>query len=177
MEGIDGIELCNIIRNIVSCPIIFISAKSLEEDKISAFSAGGDDYIKKPFSLKELLTRIESHIRREERIRCNKTCLFSSKNVSINILSKEVFCMGTKLKLTKKEYELIKTLMMNKNTVLSKEKIFDSIWGIDSESYLETVTETIKNIRKKIKLLDSDNRYITTLYGLGYRWEITDEKK
>lgn len=177
MENIDGINLCSIIRDKVSCPILFVSAKTLEEDKIEALSVGGDDYICKPFSLRELKARVESHLRREERIRNNNKYLLSSKNIVIDISANEVYCLGKRLQLTKKEYKIIKLLMLNKNMVFSKEKIFDSVWGIDSESYLDTVTESIKNIRKKIKKFDCENSYITTLYGLGYKWEVKNAKK
>ncbi|WP_338206242.1 response regulator transcription factor [Parageobacillus thermoglucosidasius] len=176
MEGIDGMELCSMIRDRVDCPIIFVSAKTLEEDKIQALSVGGDDYISKPFSLKELKARIDCHLRREERIRSNERQLLSSKNITIDLLANEVFCKGVKLHLTKKEYEIIKLLMLNKNMVFSKERIFESVWGLDSESQLETVTESIKNIRKKIRSLDPEHSYIKTLYGLGYKWDVTYEK-
>jgi DNA-binding response OmpR family regulator len=176
MEGLDGMELCGIIRDKVNCPIIFVSAKTLEEDKVQALSIGGDDYMTKPFSLKELKARIDSHLRREERIRSNDRHLLSSKNITIDLLANEVFCKGVQLHLTKKEYEIIKLLMLNKNMVFSKERIFERVWGLDSESQLETVTESIKNIRKKIRSLDKENSYIKTLYGLGYKWDVTNEK-
>lgn len=176
MPGMDGIELCKIIRDKVNCPIIFVSAKILEEDKIEALSVGGDDYITKPFSFKELRARIESHLRREERLKNKEFYMVSSGNVIIDVLSNEIFCNEEKLKLTKKEYNLIKFLMINKKVVFSKEKIFNMVWGVNSESYLETVTECIKNIRKKLKKLDKDNSYITTVYGRGYKWEVKNEK-
>ena len=176
MPDMDGIEFCKIIREKISCPIIFVSAKTLEEDKIEALSVGGDDYITKPFSLKELKARIESHLRREERIRNKEVYILSSGNIVIDVLANEVICKGEKLKLTKKEYELIKFLLINKNMVFSKEKIFDNVWGIDSESYLETITESIKNIRKKIKNIDKQKSYISTIYGQGYKWEVKNEE-
>lgn len=107
MEGIDGMELCSIIRDRVDCPIIFVSAKTLEEDKVQALSIGGDDYITKPFGLKELKARIDSHLRREERIRSNERYLLSSKNITIDLLANEVFCKGVKLHLTKKNMRLL----------------------------------------------------------------------
>lgn len=177
MSDMDGLELCSIIRDKVSCPIIFLSAKNLEEDKISALSSGGDDYITKPFGLKELKARIECHLRREERISKSKKYILTSKNITIDIMAKEVFCHGSKLKLTKKEYAIIELFMLNKNVMFSKEQIFNKVWGQDSESYLETVTESIKNIRKKIKMKDPENSYINTVYGFGYKWEIVNALK
>lgn len=176
MPGMDGIELCKIIRDKVNCPIIFVSAKILEEDKIEALSVGGDDYITKPFSLKELKARIESHLRREDRLKNKQFYMVSSGNVVLDVVSNELFCNGEKLKLTTKEYKIIKFLMMNKKVVFSKEKIFNNVWEVNSESYLETVTECIKNIRKKLKILDKENSYITTVYGRGYKWEVKNEK-
>lgn len=176
MPDMDGIEICKIIRDSINCPIIFLSARILEEDKIEALSVGGDDYITKPFSLKELKARIESHLRREERLKNKKFYMVSSGNIVLDILSNEIFCNREKIKLTKKEYNIIKLLIMNKKVVLSKEKIFDNVWGLNSESYLETITESIKNIRKKLKILDKENSYITTVYGRGYKWEVKNEK-
>src|SRR5690625_2871231 len=103
MEGMNGIDLCELIRNRIDCPIIFISAKTLVEDKVEALSVGCDDFITKPFSLEELKARIESHLRREERIRSQERQLLSSKNITIDLLAKEVFCYGQRLSLTKKE--------------------------------------------------------------------------
>lgn len=177
MPNMDGIEFCNLIRDRCSCPIIFISAKTLEEDKVKAFSIGGDDYITKPFSLKELKARVESHLRREERIRNDNKSIFCTKNIVIDITSKEIFCSGKNLNFTKKEYKIVELLMLHKNVVFSKEKIFDVVWDEDSDSCFGVITEIIKNIRKKIKQKDPNNSYITTVYGLGYKWEIKNEKK
>ena len=174
MPDMDGIKFCSIIREKISCPIIFVSARFLEEDKLEALSAGGDDYITKPFSLRELKARVECHLRREERIKNKEVCMLSSGNIVIDVLANEILCKGEKLKLTKKEYNLIKLLIINKNIVFSKEKLFDRVWGIDSESYLETVIESIKNIRKKIRNIDKYKSYISTVYGRGYRWEVND---
>ncbi|AEB77543.1 response regulator transcription factor [Clostridium botulinum] len=176
MPEMDGIEFCSIIRKKVSCPILFVSAKILEEDKLQAFAIGGDDYITKPFSLKELKARIESHLRREERIKSKEVYILSSGNIILDAVAHDILCKGEKLKLTNKEYNMVKFLMLNKNIVFSKEKLLDNVWGMDSESYLETVTESIKNIRKKIKNIDKDNSYISTIYGQGYKWEVKHEK-
>ncbi|QSZ27445.1 response regulator transcription factor [Aceticella autotrophica] len=177
MPGLDGIRFCKIIREKINCPILFLSAKNLEEDKVAALSIGGDDYITKPFSFKELKARIESHLRRENRIRSSEAYMFSSGNIIIDIYAKQVFCMGKQLQLTKKEYEIIEFVMLNKNTIFSRNQIFEKIWGFDSDSNLDVVTEIIKNIRKKIKEIDKENSYITTVYGIGYKWEVKHEGK
>lgn len=177
IPGLDGISFCQNIREKISCPIIFLSAKTLEEDIIRALSVGGDDYITKPFSLRELKIRIETHIRREERFKRKKNCLVRSGNVVIDMSSKEVFCKGNKLSLTKKEYEVIELLILNKSIIYSREKIFERVWGYDSESDLSAVTEVIKNIRKKLKEFDKERTYIQTVYGLGYKWEVSYERE
>ncbi|KEI12131.1 response regulator transcription factor [Clostridium botulinum] len=176
MSDMDGIEFCSLIREKVSCPILFVTAKLLEEDKLEAFSAGGDDYITKPFSLKELKARIESHIRREERIKNKQVYILSSGNIVFDVSAGEILCCNEPLKLTRNEFNLIKFLMINKNIVFSRDQIFEKVWGTDSDSYLETVTESIKNIRKKLKNIDKNKSYISTVYGQGYKWEVKNEK-
>ncbi len=177
MPGVDGVNFCFEIREKISCPIIFLSAKTLEEDIIKALSVGGDDYITKPFSLKELMARVESHLRREERLKIKNSFVIRSGNVVLDLSSKEVFVNGYKVNLTKKEYETAEFLILNKNIVFSREKIFENVWGFDSDSNLEAVTEVIKNIRKKIKEYDKEKSYIQTIYGLGYKWEVKNERK
>jgi len=176
MPEIDGISFCQSIREKTNCPIIFLSAKTLEEDIVKALSVGGDDYIVKPFSLRELKARIETHLRREERIKSKKRLLVRSGEVILDMSSKEVLCKGRKILLTKKEYEVIELLILNKGIVFSREKIFEKIWGYDSESDLSAVTEVIKNIRKKLREFDNEHTYIQTIYGLGYKWEVIYER-
>jgi len=175
MPGIDGLNFCRNVRDKLNCPIIFLSAKTLEEDIIKALSIGGDDYITKPFSLKELMARIESHLRREERLKLKNINVIRSGNILLDVFSKEVFCRGHKVVLTKKEYEIVEFLLLHKNIIYSREKLFENIWGLDSDSNLEAVTEVIKNIRKKFKEYDNENTYIQTVYGLGYKWELRHE--
>ncbi|WP_234404958.1 response regulator transcription factor [Paenibacillus bouchesdurhonensis] len=175
MPDLDGVALCEMIREKVICPIVFLSAKTLEEDKIKALSSGGDDYIEKPFSLAELKARIECHIRRDERIRDKGTSKVSSGRLVVDLDAKILTCNGMPIHLTKKEYQIVEFMILHKGRVFTKEDIFERIWGHESQSYYDTVTESIKNIRKKIREHDSDYAYIKTLYGLGYRWEVQHE--
>lgn len=175
MPDLDGVTLCEMIREKVLCPIVFLSAKTLEEDKIKALSSGGDDYIEKPFSLAELKARIECHIRRDERIRDKGTSKISSGRLFVDLDAKTLTCNGAPVHLTKKEYQIVEFLILHKGRVFTKEDIFERIWGHESQSYYDTVTESIKNIRKKIREQDSEHTYIKTLYGLGYRWEFHHE--
>ncbi|WPC43333.1 response regulator transcription factor [Clostridium sp. JS66] len=171
MPKVDGFKVCRKIREQIQCPIVFLSAKDMEDDKIQALSLGGDDYITKPFSLKELKARIESHIRREERIKTKNRKCFTCGKIRIDLECKEVFCNGHKLCLTKKEYELIEILILNKGKVFSKVDIFEKVWGYNCESDIETVTEHIKKVRNKIRQYDDENSYIDTIWGMGYKWE------
>ena len=169
MPGLDGLEVCKLIRDKTNSPIMFLSAKALEDDKIQGLIVGADDYMVKPFSLKELKAKIESHIRRDRRTKLNEIKLINTGNLSIDIQAKKVFCKGHLIDFTKTEYSVLELLVINKNQVLTKDNIFSKVWDCESESTLEVVTEVIKNIRKKIKKYD-DKKYISTNYGLGYIW-------
>ncbi len=144
----------------------------MEEDKIKALSIGGDDYITKPFSLAELKARIESHIRRDKRMKGSEiSSRLVAGRLAIDLEEKILLTPTGSLYLTKKEFQVIKFLVSHKGRTFTKEDLFERIWGNDSTSCYESVTEVIKNIRKKIKKCDPNHNYIKTLYGLGYRWE------
>lgn len=166
MPKVDGFTLCRRIRDEVDCPIIFITAKILEEDVIEGFSMGGDDYIKKPFSILELRARVEAHLRRERREYSNT---LSISGLRFNLQSKELFYNDIKIPLTKGEYNICEFLGKNKGQVFSLEQIFVKIYGYDKESDNSAIREHIKNIRGKItKYIDSP---IETVWGVGYKWQ------
>lgn len=175
MPDIDGYEVCRKIRDTVICPIVFLSAKQSEMDRIKGFALGGDDYVVKPFSLKELLARIDAHLRREKRaILLNeegKRALLNFKNITIDLKSREVMVKGNPIGLTKKEFDVLELLSLHPGQVFSKEQIYEKVWGFDAEGDTTTVTEHIKNIRAKIENLDPDTEYIKTVWGIGYKWE------
>ncbi|MGF7429458.1 response regulator transcription factor [Thermoanaerobacterium thermosaccharolyticum] len=175
MPDIDGYEVCRKIRDTVICPIVFLSAKQSEMDRIKGFALGGDDYVVKPFSLKELLARIDAHLRREKRaILLNeegKRALLNFKNITIDLKSREVTVNGNPIGLTKKEFDVLELLSLHPGQVFSKEQIYEKVWGFDAEGDTTTVTEHIKNIRAKIENLDPDTEYIKTVWGIGYKWE------
>lgn len=175
MPDIDGYEVCRKIRDTVICPIVFLSAKQSEMDRIKGFALGGDDYVVKPFSLKELLARIDAHLRREKRaILLNeegKRALLNFKNITIDLKSREVMVNGNPIGLTKKEFDVLELLSLHPGQVFSKEQIYEKVWGFDAEGDTTTVTEHIKNIRAKIENLDPDTEYIKTVWGIGYKWE------
>jgi len=172
MPDIDGFSLCQCIRNKVSCPILFLSAKNSEQDKIKGLAIGGDDYITKPFSLKELVFRVKAHLRREKRlIKKETSSKLIFKNLSLDLKSMEVKICGQNINLTKTEFEIVQLLALNKGQVFSKDHIYDKIWGYDGLGDSSTVTEHIKKIRSKINSLDKENTYIETVWGFGYKWE------
>ena len=168
MPGMDGIEVCRRIRDMVSCPIIFLTAKVEEQDRVMGLLSGGDDYVLKPFSLKELDARIIAHLKREERLHRKKEQRFYGELV-IDYASKCVHIKGNALELTKLEYEIIEFLSMNPEMVFDKERIYEKIGGYDAEGDSRVVTELIRRIRKKMKMY-SEHEYIATVWGRGYKW-------
>lgn len=176
MPDIDGFSVCSVIREKVDCPILFLSAKDSEQDKIKGLAIGGDDYITKPFSLKELVSRVKAHLRREKRkIENQDTHLLSFENINIDLKGMKVEVNDKNINLTRKEFEIVELLALNPGQVFSKDQIYDKIWGYDGLGDTSTVTEHIKNIRFKINSFDKENKYIQTIWGLGYKWGYNHE--
>ena len=174
MPKIDGFEVCRAIRNSVPCPILFLSARQSEIDKIKGFSLGGDDYITKPFGIRELMARIEANLRREERTQFinaeNKRTKFHFGELVLDILGKNVNIRNMKIPLTKTEYEIIEFLALHAGQVFTKEQVYEQVWGYDGTGDNTTVVERIKRIRSKIAEVDPDTQYISTVWGIGYKW-------
>lgn len=166
MPDTDGYSFCRDIRDYVDCPILFLTAKSLEEDVDFGLSLGADDYIKKPFSIVELRARVNAHLRREQR---EKRSCFSVQNVHFLLSSREVLVNDSKLPFTKSEYEIALLLAKNHGQTFSREQIYEAVFGYDGESDESAITEHIKNIRKKFTAADVSP--ITTVWGIGYRWQ------
>ena len=174
MPKLNGIEVCKRIRDFTTSPILFLTARITEEDRVNGLLVGGDDYICKPFSVKELEARIVSNLKRQERTSNSHKMIYTG-SMSIDLISMEVFVNGQRLDLTKKEYEIIELLALHERQIFSKEHIFLKIWNEESDSDIKVVTEYIRRIRKKInKFTDED--FIETLWGSGYRWKRLDEK-
>ncbi|HBT71647.1 MAG TPA: DNA-binding response regulator [Lysinibacillus sp.] len=165
MPIMDGFTLCGQIRHAVDCPILFLTAKSLEEDVMYGLGLGADDYLIKPFGIGELRARVNSHIRRESREKRN--ILYSDK-VHFNLSGKELFVQNERVLLTKSEYEICEFLARHRGQVFSKEQIYESIFGFDGKSDSTAITEHVKNIRSKLHAFDID--VIDTLWGIGYKW-------
>lgn len=168
MPRIDGIEVCRRIRDKVSCPILFLTARVDEQDRVNGLMSGGDDYILKPFSLKELEARITAHLKREERHRGKSAYRFQG-DLSIDYSAKMVQVGGQNIELTKLEYAIMEFLSMNPGLVYDKERIYEKVCGYDGEGDSRVITELIRRIRKKLQK-HTDTEYIETVWGMGYRW-------
>lgn len=168
MPEMDGLEFCRLIREHMSCPIIFLTARVTEQDVIRGLSAGGDDYITKPFSVEELSARILAHLRREER-RATAANLRFDEKLMIDYNSRMVFYGKVKLEFSNKEFEIIRLLSKNAGMVFDRETIYEKIWGYDGEGDSIVVKEHIRKIRNKLSAC-TDKNYIETVWGVGYKW-------
>lgn len=169
MPKMNGIEVCKKIRDHVSCPIVFLTAKAEDVDKIKGFAVGGDDYIVKPFSIEELGARTAAHIRRDMRLN-NKSRQKFGEDFVIDYSAKEVYVQGKYVPFSKTEFDIIELLSTNAGQVFDKERIYERIWGYEGEGSSMTVVEHIQKIRAK--LLEAGSRpYIETIWGCGYKWK------
>ncbi len=168
----DGFEIIREIRRSREIPIIVVSARNEDIDKIRGLDVGADDYLTKPFSPAELAARIKAHITRYKRLKgtAAKSEVIQHKGLEINTSSHKVLMSGREIQLTTKEYELLVFLASNPNIVFSKEHIFDAIWGDEYHGDTATVAVHIQKIRKKIEKDPSNPEYIETLWGTGYRF-------
>lgn len=168
MRGTNGLELCKKIRKISDVPIIFVSARNEELDRILGLELGADDYLPKPFSVRELLIRIKNILRRvdgnntvsKEEICVKDLCIFSEQRI-VKVKDEEIM-------LTTKEYEVLKYLIENKGYPLSRNKIISNIWGYEYDGYDRNVDDTIKRLRKKLREAGSIVE-IQTVWGFGYK--------
>lgn len=169
MPGIDGFTVCKRIRSTSAVPIIIITARTEEEDKILGFELGADDYVTKPFSPKVLVARSKNLLKRVDGMVGNENGILNIKNIEINLMSYEVRIDGGKLNLSPKEYELLLFLVKNKNKVMTREILLDNIWGYDYIGDLRTVDTHIKKLRNK---LGDCSDYIKTIIRAGYKFEV-----
>lgn len=168
MPDIDGLQVCERIRDFVTCPIIFLTARIEDRDKIRAFSIGGDDYVVKPFSLEELGARIGAHLRREHRQKNVSNIKFDEK-VTIDYAQRCIYVMKEPLKMAKKEFEIVELLSTHPGQIFDKERIYEIIWGIDGDGESSVVAEHIRRIRMKFMEAKARN-FIDTVWGVGYKW-------
>lgn len=168
MPEMDGLELCQLIRGHISCPIIFLTARVTERDVIKGLSVGGDDYITKPFRMDELLARISAHLRREERKGTAENLRFDEE-LMIDYNSRTVFYGKEQLDFSNKEFEIIRFLSQNAGMVFERETIYEKLWGYNGEGDSIVVKEHIRKIRNKLSVY-TDKNYIETVWGVGYKW-------
>ena len=175
LPGVDGFEICKRIRDVKDTPILLVSAKRDDIDKIRGLGLGADDYVTKPFSPSELVARVKAHLARYDRLigsQAQKNEVIQIRGLKIDRTARRVWVNGEEKQFTTKEFDLLTFLAMNPNHVFTKEELFRNIWDMESVGDIATVTVHIKKIREKIELDTSKPQYIETIWGVGYRFRI-----
>ena len=168
MPGIDGMEVCMRIRDFVSCPILFLTARIEDSDKIKGFGVGADDYSVKPFSIDELGARVAAHLRRERRQKESAKVRFDDK-LAIDYTERSIYYDGVQIPFAKKEFDIIELLSQHIGQVFSKERIYELIWDYDSEGDSSVIAEHVRRIRSKFTNAGMKS-YIETVWGVGCKW-------
>ncbi len=173
LPGIDGFELCKMLRQTLDIPILMVTARKEDIDKIRGFDRGADDYIVKPFNPSELVARVKAHLSRYDRLinREAKQHDIQIKGLTIQSDSRQVFLHDEEKILTAKEFDLLKFLATHPNIVFTKEQLMERIWGYDAVGDLTTVTVHVRKIREKIEEDPSNPQLIETIWGVGYRFK------
>ena len=169
MPGMDGYEVCKKIREFSIAPILFLSSKNDEVDKILGLAVGGDDYVTKPFSPKEVVYRVKAQLRRASYGNAASSDPIRIGKLVIDPDRCEVSVDGRRAELTAREYEMLKVLAENKGRVLSRERLYERVWGEESYGCDNTIMVHIRHLREKIEADPNDPKYIITLKGLGYK--------
>lgn len=175
LPGIDGFEICRQIREAKNTPILMVSARKDDIDKIHGLGLGADDYITKPFSPSELVARVKAHLARYERLigsSVQENELVEIRGIRIDKTARRVWVNGEEKTFTTKEYDLLVFLAQNPNHVFTKEELFREIWEMESVGDIATVTVHIKKIREKIEMDTAKPQYIETIWGVGYRFKM-----
>lgn len=175
LPGTDGFEICKQVREVKNTPIIMVSAKKEDIDKIRGLGLGADDYMTKPFSPSELVARVKAHLARYERlVSTSKTDneIIEIRGIKIDKTARRVFVNGEEKIFTTKEFDLLTFLAQNPNRVFTKDELFREIWDMESIGDIATVTVHIKKIREKIEFDTSKPQYIETIWGVGYRFKV-----
>ncbi len=168
MPDIDGLTVCQRIREHITCPILFLTARIETSDKINGFRAGADDYVVKPFDLVELGARVTAHLRRENRRQEQSVVRFFG-DMAIDYSKRQITIKEYDVFLSKKEFDIVELLSMNAGQVFDRERIYDLVWGLDGDGNSDTIMEHIRKIRAKFSAL-SLHSYIETVWGVGYKW-------
>lgn len=175
LPGIDGFEICKQIREKKNTPILMVSAKKDDIDKIRGLGLGADDYVTKPFSPSELVARVKAHLARYERLISSnvpENDTIEIRGIKIDKTARRVWINGEEKPFTTKEFDLLTFLAENPNHVFTKEELFREIWDMESIGDIATVTVHIKKIREKIELNTNKPQYIETIWGVGYRFKL-----
>lgn len=175
LPGMDGFDICKLIRETKNTPIIMVSAKSEDIDKIRGLGLGADDYMTKPFSPGELVARVKAHIERFERLTSSgipKNDIIEIRGLKIDKTARRVYVNGQEKVFTTKEFDLLSFLAEHPNHVFTKEELFREIWEMESVGDIATVTVHIKKIREKIEDSTSKPQYVETIWGVGYRFKV-----
>ena len=175
LPNVDGFEICKKVREKKNTPIIMVSAKKEDIDKIRGLGLGADDYMTKPFSPSELAARVKAHLARYERlvgsgVKANE--IIEIRGIKIDKTARRVYVNGEEKAFTTKEFDLLTFLAENPNHVFTKEELFNKIWDMESIGDIATVTVHIKKIREKIEFNTSKPQYIETIWGVGYRFKV-----
>ena len=175
LPGVDGFEICRQIREVKNIPIIMVSAKKDDIDKIRGLGLGADDYMTKPFSPSELVARVKAHLNRYERLvssNVKENSIIEIRGIKIDKTARRVWVNGEEKNFTSREFDLLAFLAENPNHVFTKEELFRKIWDMDSVGDIATVTVHIKKIREKIEVNSAKPQYIETIWGVGYRFKV-----
>lgn len=175
LPGVDGFEICRKIRETKNTPIIIVSAKKDDIDKIRGLGMGADDYMTKPFSPSEMVARVKAHLARYERLISSgmpNNDVIEIRGIKIDKTARRVWVNGEETNFTSKEFDLLTFLAQNPNHVYTKEELFQEIWDMESIGDIATVTVHIKKIREKIEYDTSKPQYIETIWGVGYRFKV-----
>ena len=175
LPGVDGFEICRQIRDQKNTPIIMVSAKKDDIDKIRGLGLGADDYMTKPFSPSELVARVKAHMERYNRLVGSgavKNDVIEIRGIKIDKTARRVWVNGEETTFTTKEFDLLTFLAENPNRVFTKDELFREIWAMESVGDIATVTVHIKKIREKIEFNTAKPQYIETIWGVGYRFKV-----
>ncbi len=175
LPNVDGFEICRRVREMKNTPILLVSAKKDDIDKIRGLGLGADDYMTKPFSPSELVARVKAHLARYERLigsNVQENEIIEIRGIKIDKTARRVYVNGEEKSFTTKEFDLLTFLAQNPNHVFTKEELFNKIWDMESIGDIATVTVHIKKIREKIEFDTAKPQYIETIWGVGYRFKV-----
>jgi len=176
LPGLDGLDVARALRRDGEVPIIMLTARTEESDKLVGLELGADDYITKPFSPRELVARVRAVLRRAEGLRSPSDLIRVGSSVELDVSKMEARIAGRRVDLTKTEFQLLSTMARQPGRVFTRAQLLDAVKGVAFESYERAIDAHIKNIRRKIELDPAAPRFVQTVFGVGYRFAEPDEK-